>query len=57
MKAVRLYKKNDIRIEEIEFKNDLNPDEVLIEICYAGICGSDLHNFKLVLGFQDHHLL
>ena len=46
MKAVRLYKKNDIRIEEIEFKNDLNPDEVLIEICYAGICGSDLHNFK-----------
>ena len=46
MKAIRLYKKNDIRIEEIEFKNDLKPDEVLIEVCYAGICGSDIHNFK-----------
>ena len=46
MKAARLYKKNDIRIEEIEFKKDLKSDEVLVEICYAGICGSDLHNFK-----------
>ena len=46
MKAVRLYKKNDIRVEEIEFKNDLKLDDVLIEILYAGICGSDLHNYK-----------
>ena len=46
MKAARLYKKNDIRIEEIEFKKDLKSDEVLVEICYAGICGSDLHNFE-----------
>ena len=46
MKAARLYKKNDIRIEEIEFKNNLKPDEILIEVCFAGICGSDLHNFK-----------
>ena len=46
MKAVRLYKKNDIREDEIEFKNDLKSDEVLIKISYAGICGSDLHNYK-----------
>ena len=46
MEAVRLYKKNLIKVENIPFENFLKDDQVLVEIAYAGICGSDLHNYK-----------
>ncbi len=46
MEAVRLYKKNLIKVENIPFENSLKDDQVLVEIAYAGICGSDLHNYK-----------
>ena len=46
MEAVRLYKKNLIKVENIHFEDSLKDDQVLVEIAYAGICGSDLHNYK-----------
>jgi len=46
MEAVRLYKKNLIKVENIPFEDSLEDDQVLVEIAYAGICGSDLHNYK-----------
>jgi (R,R)-butanediol dehydrogenase/meso-butanediol dehydrogenase/diacetyl reductase len=46
MKAVRLYSKNDLRVEEIEAPNALAPTEVRVRVLAAGICGSDIHNFK-----------
>lgn len=42
MKAVRFWGAGDVRLEEIN-EPDINEDEVLIKIAYAGICGSDLH--------------
>ena len=46
MKAVRLYNKNDIRVEEIPFTENVDPDQVLVKVSFSGICGSDLHNFN-----------
>ena len=39
MEAVRLYKKNLIKVENITFEDSLKDDQVLVEIAYAGICG------------------
>lgn len=46
MKAVRLYKAGDLRVEEIPAPGPLAPGAVRIEVKAAGICGSDLHNFR-----------
>lgn len=46
MKAVRLYDAMDLRVEEVE--EPLRPPAgyVNIDVRAAGICGSDLHNFR-----------
>lgn len=46
MKAVRLYSKNDLRVEEIEPPHAPAALEVRVRVLAAGICGSDIHNFK-----------
>jgi (R,R)-butanediol dehydrogenase/meso-butanediol dehydrogenase/diacetyl reductase len=46
MKAVRLYSKHDLRVEEIRAPDALAPFEVRVKILAAGICGSDIHNFR-----------
>ena len=45
MKAVRLYAANDLRVEDISLPGLPKENEVLIKVIYAGICGSDIHNF------------
>lgn len=45
MKAARLYGIGDIRIEDIA-EEELHSDSVHVKVTAAGICGSDLHNFK-----------
>ena len=45
MKAVRNYGIRDVRFEEIE-QVIPNPEEALIKVDYAGICGSDLHIYR-----------
>lgn len=45
MKAAVWYGKKDIRIEERELKA-LKDDEVTVRVAWAGICGSDLHEYQ-----------
>lgn len=45
MKAAVWYGEKDIRIEERELKA-LKADEVTVRVAWAGICGSDLHEYQ-----------
>lgn len=44
MKAAVFHKKSNISVEEIPVK-EIGPDEVLIDVAYCGVCGTDLHIF------------
>lgn len=46
MKAVRLYAAGDLRVEDIAPPPTPSVGEVRIVVTAAGICGSDLHNFR-----------
>lgn len=46
MKAVRLHAKQDLRVEEIAPPTDLPDGWVKLKVDWAGICGSDIHNFR-----------
>lgn len=46
MKAVRLYGANDIRVEEMAAPSAPPAGFVNLQVRAAGICGSDLHNFR-----------
>ena len=45
MKAALFYGGTDIRIEEVP-DHEPGPGEVLVRVRSAGICGSDLHNYR-----------
>lgn len=45
MKAVVIHSANDLRIDEIE-KPTIQPHEVLLQMEYGGICGSDIAYWK-----------
>lgn len=46
MRAVRLYAAGDIRVEDIDAPADLPAGHVRLRVRAAGICGSDLHNYR-----------
>lgn len=46
MRAARLYGAGDLRVEEVAAPAAPGPGEVRIAVRAAGICGSDLHNFR-----------
>ncbi len=46
MRAVRLHGIGDLRIEEVPAPPPPQDDQVLVRVTAAGICGSDLHNFR-----------
>jgi (R,R)-butanediol dehydrogenase/meso-butanediol dehydrogenase/diacetyl reductase len=46
MKAVRLHDANDLRVEEVAVPAPPPPGFVNLEVRAAGICGSDLHNYR-----------
>jgi (R,R)-butanediol dehydrogenase/meso-butanediol dehydrogenase/diacetyl reductase len=46
MRAVRLHGVGDLRFERVSGLEVLAPDSVRIKVRAAGICGSDLHNFR-----------
>lgn len=52
MKAARYYGLQDVRYEEVE-KPSCGPDEALIRVSYAGICGSDLHIYNKGMFIQN----
>lgn len=41
MKAVRLFKPGDLRVEEVEIPS-IEKDEVLVKVMAVGVCGSDI---------------
>lgn len=45
MKAAVWYGKRDLRIEEVEEK-PLKDTDVKVKVAWAGICGSDLHEYE-----------
>ncbi|WP_426239429.1 zinc-dependent alcohol dehydrogenase [Pararhizobium sp. DWP1-1-3] len=46
MRAARLYTAGDIRVEDIDIPGPLAPGWVRVAVTAAGICGSDIHNFR-----------
>lgn len=52
MKAARYYGIRDVRCEEIK-KPSYGPDDALIRVSYAGICGSDLHIYNKGMFIQN----
>lgn len=46
MKAVQLYDIRDLRVEEVAELSAPPPGFVNLEVRAAGICGSDLHNYR-----------
>lgn len=46
MQAVRLYAKGDLRVEDISAPAPPGPGWVTLSVTAAGICGSDLHNYR-----------
>lgn len=44
MRAARYYDQQDIRIEDIE-RPSAGPDDVVIDIAWCGICGTDIHEY------------
>jgi len=59
MKAARFHGSKDIRIEEIDIPC-VNKKQVKIEVKYAGICGTDVHEYlhgPLFISFKDPYPL
>jgi (R,R)-butanediol dehydrogenase/meso-butanediol dehydrogenase/diacetyl reductase len=46
MRSVRLYGVGDLRVENVPPPDSPTSDGVLLKTLAAGICGSDLHNFR-----------
>jgi (R,R)-butanediol dehydrogenase/meso-butanediol dehydrogenase/diacetyl reductase len=46
MKAARLHGVQDIRFETVDVPPRPEADQVLLRIISAGICGSDIHNYR-----------
>ncbi|NMO56433.1 2,3-butanediol dehydrogenase [Actinoplanes sp. TBRC 11911] len=45
MLAARFHDKGDIRLETADIPAPKSPDEVLVEVAWCGICGTDLHEY------------
>ncbi len=45
MHAARFYDHHDIRIEQVPTPEVRAHDDVLVEVSYCGICGTDLHEY------------
>ncbi|MCF6118139.1 alcohol dehydrogenase catalytic domain-containing protein [Mesorhizobium muleiense] len=46
MKAARLHAAGDLRVEDVPSPGEPAPGWVRLKVTAAGICGSDLHNFR-----------
>jgi (R,R)-butanediol dehydrogenase/meso-butanediol dehydrogenase/diacetyl reductase len=45
MKAAVWYGRRDMRLEEVHEPRDPQGEDVVVEICWTGICGTDLHEY------------
>lgn len=55
MKAAVFHNVKDIRVEDVE-KPTIGPNQVLVEVEWAGICGSDIGIYNYGLGTDPHPL-
>lgn len=44
MRAARFYGRKDIRVDDVP-RPKAGPGQVIVEIEWCGICGSDLHEY------------
>lgn len=56
MKAAVFHNVKDIRIEEVE-KPSIQSNQVLVEVAYAGICGSDIGIYNYGFGLAGNTIL
>ena len=47
MRAARFHGKSDIRIDDVDVPAVKERDEVLVEVLWCGICGTDLHEYMV----------
>ena len=47
MRAARFHGQHDIRIEDVPTPTPSAPDDVLVEVHWCGICGTDLHEYAV----------
>jgi len=47
VRAARFHGKSDIRIEDVAEPTIGAPDDVLVEVAFCGICGTDLHEYMV----------
>ena len=47
MRAARFHGKSDIRIDDVDVPQIKEKDEVLVEVLWCGICGTDLHEYMV----------
>ena len=45
MRAARFHGRGDIRIEDLPTPSIHSSDDVLVEVLFCGICGTDLHEY------------
>lgn len=45
MRALRWHGRGDLRLDEVPEPPEPGPGEALVEVAYAGICGTDLHEY------------
>ena len=47
MRAARFHGKSDIRVEDVDVPAVRDYDDVLVEVLFCGICGTDLHEYMV----------
>ena len=47
MRAARFHGKSDIRVEDVDVPRIKASDDVLVEVLWCGICGTDLHEYMV----------
>ena len=47
MRAARFHGKADIRVEDVDVPVVRTADDVLVEVLFCGICGTDLHEYSV----------
>ena len=58
MKALRWHNREDVRVDDIPVPTP-RPDEVLIQVLFSGICGSEVHEYfsgPLYVPLEPHPL-
>jgi len=47
VRAARFHGKSDIRVEDVDVPRIKTSDDVLVEVLWCGICGTDLHEYMV----------